>query len=325
MVTDNIISGIILKETEIYDKNDRLILENCTICPRECRVDRFAEGSGYCKTDADLNIASICIHRGEEPSIGGTKGICNIFFTGCNLHCLYCQNYEISQAVNVIGKSGMILPSVLDQITDILAKGISAVGFVSPSHVVPQVKAIIEGLNSRGFRPVTVYNTNSYDRIETIRSLSGLIDVYLPDYKYVSPELASEFSDASDYPEVALKAIKEMYYQKGSTLRVDENGGAENGMLIRHLVLPGCIEESKKVLRSIAEELSSGVHISLMSQYHPTCLVKNHPALNRQLNREEYESVSEEMEKLGFRNGWVQDMESFQNYQPDFRKEHPFD
>jgi putative pyruvate formate lyase activating enzyme len=325
MITDNIIPGITLKQAEIYDKNDRLILEDCTVCPRECRVNRFAERSGYCKTDAGLNIASICIHRGEEPSISGTKGICNIFFAGCNLHCLYCQNYEISQATNVIGKSGIVLRSVLDQITDILAKGISAVGFVSPSHVVPQVKVIIEGLNSRGFRPVTVYNTNSYDKIETIRSLSGLIDVYLPDYKYVSPVLASEFSDASDYPEVALKAIKEMYYQKGSTLRVDENGGAENGMLIRHLVLPGHVEESKKVLRSIAEELSSGVNISLMSQYHPTCLVKNYPALNRPLYKDEYESVAEEMEKLGFRNGWIQDMDSFQNYQPDFRKENPFE
>jgi putative pyruvate formate lyase activating enzyme len=152
-----------------------------------------------------------------------------------------------------------------------------------------------------------------------------LIDVYLPDYKYVTPEIASEYSGAFDYPEVALKAIKEMYYQKGSTLITDETGRAVNGMLIRHLVLPGHAEESKKVLRSIAEELSPGVNISIMSQYHPTVNVSNHSLLNRTLYRTEYESVVKTMEELGFRNGWIQDMESYRNYQPDFRRANPFE
>jgi putative pyruvate formate lyase activating enzyme len=316
---------ITVKQADIYDNYDRIILENCTLCPRECRVNRFKGGTGYCGMDAGLNIASICIHRGEEPSISGTNGICNIFFAGCNLHCLYCQNHEISRPGSVIGNSEMDLLTVLDKIEDILSKGIKAVGFVSPSHVVPQVKAIIKGLNSRGMKPVTVYNTNSYDKLEIIRSLSGLIDVYLPDYKYVTPEIASDYSDASDYPVIALKAIKEMYYQKGSTLRVDENGGAENGLLIRHLILPGYVDESKNVLRSIAEELSPAVHLSLMSQYHPTSLVRNHPILNRSLYKAEYKAVAEVMKDLGFRNGWVQDMDSYQNYRPDFRKEHPFE
>jgi putative pyruvate formate lyase activating enzyme len=136
---------------------------------------------------------------------------------------------------------------------------------------------------------------------------------------------ASEYSDAADYPVVALKAIKEMYYQKGSTLRVDESGRAENGMLIRHLVLPGHVEESKNVLKSIAEELSPGVHLSLMSQYHPTAIVRNHPVLNRSLYKAEYEAVVKTMEDLGFRNGWIQDLDSYRNYRPDFRKEHPFE
>jgi putative pyruvate formate lyase activating enzyme len=314
-----------LRRTEIYDTNDRKILENCTLCPRECRVNRFRGGSGYCGTDAWMNISAICIHRGEEPSISGENGICNIFFSGCNLHCLYCQNHEISHRGLVKVKPAMELQSVLDQIEDILSKGINAVGFVSPSHVVPQVRAIINGLNLRGLKPVTVYNTNSYDKPETIRSLSGLIDVYLADYKYVTNELSEEYSDASNYPAVALKAIKEMYYQKGSVLRTDEKGIAENGMIIRHLVLPGHAQESKSVLSTLAEELSTGIHLSLMSQYHPTPHVRNHPVLNRALYKSEYEAVVEEMDKLGFRNGWVQDMDSFQNYQPDFRKEHPFE
>jgi putative pyruvate formate lyase activating enzyme len=314
-----------VKQADIYDRNDRLILENCTLCPRECRINRFDGGMGYCGTDAGLNIASVCVHRGEEPVISGKDGICNIFFAGCNLYCLYCQNHEISQRRSTFRNTGMNLEEVLDQIVKILSEGIPAVGFVSPSHVVPQVKAIIRGLNSRGYKPITVYNTNGYDKLETIRSLSGMIDVYLPDYKYVTKKIASEYSDASDYPETALKSIKEMYYQKGSTLLMDENGRAENGLLIRHLVLPGHAEESKKVLVSIAEELSPGIHLSLMSQYHPTAQVRNHPILNRPIYKTEYEVVVEKMEALGFRNGWVQDTESNLNYRPDFRKENPFE
>ena len=275
--------------------------------------------------DAGLNIASVCIHKGEEPVIGGNEGICNVFFAGCNLHCIYCQNHEISQPCSLKQRNNILLNDLLKQISDILMQGITSLGFVSPSHMVPQVKAIISGLNELGHRPITAYNTNSYDKSETLRSLEGIIDVYLPDYKYVTPKLASELSDAADYPSVALKAIKEMYYQKGSTLRIDENGKAENGMLIRHMVLPGYAEESKKVLRTIAEEISTGVHISLMSQYHPAYLADKHANLSRSLYKAEYDSVVEEMEKLGFRNGWVQDMESTVSYMPDFSKENPFE
>lgn len=313
------------KQTDIYDSNDRSVLENCTLCPRECRINRFEGGTGFCGTDSGFNIASICIHRGEEPVISGGNGICNIFFTGCNLNCIYCQNHDISRSESVKQNMRMEIGDVLDQIVKILSAGIPSVGFVSPSHVVPQVKAIIKGLNSRGYKPITVYNTNGYDKAETIRSLSGLIDVYLPDYKYVTEEVAYEYSSASDYPEIARKAIKEMFYQKGTTLSLREDGRAENGLLIRHLVLPGHTEESKKVLFSIADELSPGIHISLMSQYHPTINVMNHQLLNRALYKNEYEAVVEAMEDLGFRNGWVQEMDSFLNYRPDFSKEHPFE
>ncbi len=274
--------------------------------------------------DAGMNISSICIHRGEEPPISGPDGICNIFFTGCNLHCIYCQNHEISRPDSICINGGKSYEKTLDEIERILAGGIKSVGFVSPSHMVPQVKAIIRGLNSRGLKPVTVYNTNSYDKAEVIEEMEGLIDVYLPDLKYVTPELAHEFSGAADYPEIAVKALKKMYYQKGSTLHLDKEGRAESGMLIRHLVLPGHVEESKKVLRTIADELSTGVHLSLMSQYHPIPYVKDHPFLNRSLYKSEYEMVVEAMENLGFRNGWVQDMDSYLNYRPDFKKENPF-
>lgn len=309
---------------DVYTKEERDLLSCCTLCPRECGVNRFEGGDGYCGMDAGFNIASICIHRGEEPAISGPDGICNIFFSGCNLHCIFCQNHEISHP----GGAGLSRQSpgyVLDQVEKILASGIRALGFVSPSHVVPQVKAIIRGLKARGLNPITIYNTNGYDKPEVIDSLDGLIDVYLPDYKYVTPEIAEEFSDASDYPSVAIKALKRMYYQKGSMLPLDNESRAMNGILIRHLVLPGHAEESKKVLRSIADELSTGVHLSLMSQYHPTPFVKDHLTLSRSLYKEEYEMITEAMENLGFRNGWVQDMDSYKNYRPDFSRENPFE
>jgi len=314
-----------MKTENIYTRDEIELLSNCTLCPRECGVNRFEGGDGYCGMDAGFNIASICIHRGEEPVISGTEGICNIFFSGCNLHCIFCQNHEISHPGGDAGLSAQSLGSVLDQVEKILASGIRAVGFVSPSHVVPQVKAIIRGLKARGLNPITIYNTNGYDKPKVIDSLDGLIDVYLPDYKYVTPEIAEEFSDASDYPSVAIKALKRMYYQKGSTLPLDNESRAMNGILIRHLVLPGHAEESKKVLRSIADDLSTGVHLSLMSQYHPTPFVKDHLTLRRSLYKEEYEMIAEAMENLGFRNGWVQDIDSYKNYRPDFSREHPFE
>ena len=310
---------------DVYTKEERDLLSCCTLCPRECGVNRFEGGDGYCGMDAGFNIASICIHRGEEPAISGPDGICNIFFSGCNLHCIFCQNHEISHPGGDTGLSRQSPGYVLDQVEKILASGIRALGFVSPSHVVPQVKAIIRGLKARGLNPITIYNTNGYDKPEVIDSLDGLIDVYLPDYKYVTPEIAEEFSDASDYPSVAIKALKRMYYQKGSTLPLDNESRAMNGILIRHLVLPGHAEESKKVLRSIADELSTGVHLSLMSQYHPTPFVKDHLTLSRSLYKEEYGMITEAMENLGFRNGWVQDMDSYKNYRPDFSRENPFE
>jgi putative pyruvate formate lyase activating enzyme len=311
--------------SEIYNREDINLLSDCSLCPRECRVDRFKGGGGYCGSDAGMNIASICLHHGEEPSISGPEGICNIFFSGCNLRCIYCQNHEISRPDSVQGKNSPDYKETLDIIEGFLLQGVKAVGFVSPSHVVPQVKAIIRGLNKRGLHPVTVYNTNSYDKVETLRSLEGLINIYLPDYKYVTPSLSKEYSESSDYPEIALKAIKEMYYQKGSVLSTDDEGRAVNGILLRHLVLPGHAEESRKVLRKLSEEVSSGISLSLMSQYHPTPNVSDYPDLSRNLYREEYYSVVEKMEELGFRNGWIQDMESCNSYKPDFSKKHPFE
>ncbi|MFN8207051.1 MAG: radical SAM protein [Bacteroidales bacterium] len=312
----------------------------CWLCPRECRADRSSPNPGYCRTGDGFEIASICIHKGEEPVIGGSKGICNIFFYGCNLRCVYCQNHEIShipvKQISQGQKKGkleklhlpvreMQLPDVLDQVELALDQGLNSVGFVTPSHVVPQVLAIIRGLHERGRKPRFVWNSNAFEKPEILRSLEGIIDVYLPDFKYSDPLLSAALSDAPRYPEIALAAIREMYRQKGSVVITDESGQAESGLVIRHLVLPGQVENSLGVLRAIADEISTGVYISLMAQYHPTPLVQGITNLNRTLYRDEYERVREELELLGFRKGYVQELDSANIYRPDFNKDHPFE
>lgn len=315
------------------------VFKNCTICPRNCRVNRIKSPAGYCRTGAGFSISTICIHRGEEPPINGKNGICNIFFTGCNLHCIYCQNHEISFIGKSIPKNlagtawrqnpshnfQLDLEEVIKRIINILDRGISAVGFVSPSHVVPQVKAIINELRKLGRNPIFVYNTNAYDKTETIRNLEGFINVFLPDFKYMDPVAALRFSDASDYPEIALASIREMYRLTSSSLIINDDGQAESGLIIRHLVIPGHVENSLSVLRTIAEKISTGVFISLMSQYHPTEYVKEIPDLNRTLYPDEYQKVVEEMERLGFRKGYIQDLSSTTHYNPDFSKGNPFE
>ncbi len=299
-------------------------LAECRVCPRKCSVNRLMGELGYCKTNADFNISSICIHKGEEPAISGDKGICNVFFSHCNLQCVYCQNHQISCNNNPILKS-LTINEITNKITEILETGINVLGFVSPSHNAPQVKEIIISLQNRGFNPVCVWNSNGYDKVETIRSLENFIDVYLPDFKYVNNHDAKEFSDAKNYPEVALKAIKEMCFQKGVNLYFDKNNIIERGVIIRHLVLPEKADESIKLLKLIADEIGTKITISLMSQYYPTENVKEHKVLKNKLLNADYKKVVEAMSDLGFYNGWTQEQESCLNYIPDFNKLQPFD
>lgn len=292
----------------------------CLICPRACPVDRAGGELGYCRTGDDFAVAAICLHRGEEPPVSGTAGICNVFFAHCNLQCLYCQNYQISR-----NRSGLIpglqsLKETVTEIETILDRGALAVGFVSPSHQIPRMREIIRELRDRGRNPAMVMNTNCYDRAETIAELEGEIDLYLPDLKYLDPILAREYSGAVDYPEVAGAALREMFRQKGPELVLDEGGTIGSGLIVRHLVLPEAVNNSRACLRFLAEELSPKIHLSVMSQYHPTPAVRDHPHLGRALREEEYEAVLAEMERLRFSRGWVQELGSHRGYLPDFHR-----
>jgi putative pyruvate formate lyase activating enzyme len=300
------------------------VLRQCSICPRNCGADRLNGSVGWCGSDAGFNISSIVLHHGEEPAISGTHGICNIFFSRCNLACIYCQNHQISRRRGIVTERKLTLTEVVAQIIDFLDDGCTVVGFVSPSHYIPHVKSIIDNLREEGRNPTFVYNTNAYDKAEEIESLENYIDVYLPDLKYLDEKNSHLYSGTDNYPEFAKAAILEMYRQKGSTLRFDDSGQVTNGLIIRHLILPGLAEESKAILQWIAWELSQSVAISLMAQYYPAAEVLAHSNLGRPICLAEYNSVVEEIETLGFYKGWVQDMESHMYYRPDFQSKNPF-
>ncbi len=297
----------------------------CLVCPRSCGADRTDSLLGYCNASDGIEVASVCIHKGEEPVITGDAGICNVFFSSCNMQCIYCQNRQISKNNRTSSFRIVALNEVVDKISHCLDHGCKAVGFVSPSHMIPQMLQIINALHEKGRSPILVYNSNGYDKVEVLKELEGVIDVYLPDFKYSDATLARELSETEDYVDFARLALREMYRQKGSPLHLDDSGQAISGLIVRHLVLPGYIENSKKVLEFIAHELSPRVHLSLMSQYHPMPEVKQHPNLGRLLMPEEYDEIQGEMERLGLVNGWVQELESSTQYLPDFYCAHPFE
>lgn len=299
-------------------------LADCRICPHNCGANRLDGHVGYCKSGSGFQVSSIGLHFGEEPVLSGPDGICNLFFSHCNLSCVFCQNYQISNRYKSTHNEILKLDEVVHRIEVELDKGTDLLGFVSPSHFVPQMRVIVKALHERGRYPRIVYNTNGYDTVDTLKKLENVVNVYLPDMKYLDAVLAKEYSGVRDYPLFAGAAIKEMYRQKGARLWVDEKGKAESGMIVRHLVLPGQIENSLRVLDFIADELSVNVHISLMSQYNPMPNVRSHPNLGRKLRPDEYQQVTDHFYELGFSKGWVQELDSSDHYNPDFEKEDPF-
>ena len=300
-------------------------LADCAICPRECHANRFTGPAGMVQERCLIQYQFHLYSQGRRACDQRNKGICNVFFEHCNLQCIYCQNHQISDNRGVPAGNYRSLEMIVSEISTILDQGINLVGFVSPSHNIPQMLAIIEAVKSAGYNPRWVYNSNGFDKAATLRRLEGIIDIYLPDLKYMDHNLSDTFSDAENYPPVAGMALKEMFRQKGNVLHLGLDGTAESGIIIRHLVLPGEVENSMKVIRFIAGELSPKLHVSLMSQYYPAYKAIGHPSLGRSVTREEYKAVCDEMEQLGMFNGWVQEFESNASYRPDFRLSHPFE
>ena len=297
--------------------------QGCRLCPRACAADRGI-GSGYCGTGRTLEVAAVTLHHGEEPVISGRDGICNIFFSGCNLRCVYCQNHQISRPSGRLPGRITTFPDLIDRVSAFLDQGIENLGFVSPSHVVPHVRTLITELHRRGYHPIVVYNTNAYETVASLRSLEGLVDVFLPDFKYIDSELAGRLSRAPDYPEVARAALTEMYRQKGNRLRYTDSGKVQSGMIVRHLVLPGSAADSIEVVRFLADHLSPRLAISLMAQYRPPLEAPCRPPLDRKITAEEYALVVDEVERLGFTSGWLQDFASSECHVPDFTHSTPF-
>ncbi len=301
-------------------------LKSCDICPHNCKVDRMAGQRGFCHTAYAPIIASYCAHRGEEPVLSGMRGSGTIFFGNCNMKCVYCQNYQISQDWQEQQKNEYDI-SVITERMLILQDELYCqnVNFVTPSHFVPQiVRALLEAI-PHGFRLPLVYNSSGYDALETIKALDGIFDIYLPDLRYADNTIAQKYSGVPDYVERARAAIQEMYRQVGN-LELNEEGVAKKGVIVRHLILPEGLAGSADSLRWLAREVSPEITVSVMAQYYPVHKAAKYPELARGITVEEYREVVDLLEKYGLENGWMQEMDAPTNYLPDFQSEgHPFE
>ena len=278
-------------------------LKKCEICPHKCKIDRTKQ-IGRCKATDKVKIALYSIHNFEEPCISGIKGSGTIFFSNCNMNCIYCQNYEISQ----LGKGKEI---TIQELADIMIKqqekGVENINLVTPTSYTLQIIEAIKIAKQKGLKIPIVYNTNGYENVETLKLLEGYVDIYLPDLKYYNDEISKKYSKVDNYFEIATKAIKEMYRQVGHPI-LDENGIMKKGLMIRHLVLPNNIENSKNVLRWIKENLDNNIYVSIMAQYFPTYKAKETEDLNRKLIKKEYEEIENYLYDLNLENGYIQEL-----------------
>lgn len=310
-------SGELQKRTEALEKR----LAKCDICPRECGANRLAGKTGSCNSGLLPAVSSFCAHHGEEPVLSGRKGSGTIFFGNCNMRCVYCQNYQISQDPEAQERNE-IEPRVLAERMIYLQDGLGChnINVVTPSHLVPQIVRALLYAVPLGLRIPLVYNTSSYDSVRTLRELDGIISIYLADLRYASDRYARRYSRVRHYVESSRSAIGEMHRQVGD-LVVDKSGIAQRGLIIRHLILPNDIAGSEESLRWLVDEVSPRTAVSIMSQYYPTHRASKHPLLNRRISPPEYNMVVNLVEKLNIVNGWVQGMESPDSYLPDFRRE----
>lgn len=279
-------------------------MTDCVLCPRQCHANRTAGQIGYCGQTDTLMAARAALHFWEEPCISGTNGSGTVFFSGCNMRCVFCQNHSIA-----LGETGhpISIERLITIFLELQAKGAHNINLVTPTHFIPQIAKALEAAKLQGLIIPIVYNTGSYEEVASLRLLDGLVDIYLPDLKYYSSELSLRFSHATDYFEKATAAIAEMYRQVGSPVFHETSGLLTRGMIVRHLLLPGQTKDSKKILRYLYETYGDNIYISIMNQYTPLPHVANIPELNRRVTMEEYERVLTFAGRLGIQNGFYQE------------------
>lgn len=283
-------------------------LSDCTLCPRECHVNRSAGKTGYCGQTARLTAARAALHFWEEPCLSGTNGSGAVFFSGCNLRCVYCQNHEIAQ-----GQAGREITSarLSDIFLELQGKCAHNINLVTPAHFVPQIITALRTAKKQGLSIPVIYNTSAYEKPETLRMLEGLVDIYLPDLKYCDPDLSGRYSHAADYFDTAAAAIAEMVRQVGAPVFADgEDPLMRRGVIVRHLLLPGCGKDSRKVLRYLHETYKNDIYVSIMNQYTPLSHVSGISPLNRQVSGEEYNRIVDYAIRIGIENGFIQEGET---------------
>lgn len=279
------------------------MLKKCTLCPRNCSVNRLNDEIGFCKASKNIKIARVSLHAWEEPCISGKNGSGTIFFSNCNLSCVFCQNHEISQ--ENIGKDISV-----ERLSEIFIeqqnRGANNINLVTPTHYVPQIIESIKLAKKSGLNLPILYNTNSYENLETIRSLEGYIDIYLPDLKYMNDKYALKYSNVKDYFKFASKAIEEMVRQCPKPT-FNKDGLITKGVIIRHLMLPGLLFDSKKIIDYIHSTFKDSVYISIMNQYTPMFNSKEYPEINKPLSKKHYESLIDYSLNIGIKNGFIQE------------------
>ena len=313
----------LLKNGELASRADRLMdmLRVCRICPRDCDVNRLNNEVAACYSGLLPIVSTYTPHFGEEPALVGTGGAGNVFLGLCNLRCVYCQNYQISQTFKEQRANEVSFDRLAEIFLELQERGCHNINWVSPTHFAPQLAKSLSIAARKGLRLPIVYNTNAYDAVEVLRLLDGIVDVYLPDLKYSDDEAGREYSKVTEYVRHSRAAIREMYRQMGDRLEYDDNGLLRRGLIIRLLVLPNDIAGISESLRWISSNLSPKVSVSLMAQYFPTNKValERYPLISRKIRWSEWLSAIEQMDSLGMDEGWQQDFDSAaEYYRPDF-------
>jgi len=290
-------------------------MEECTICPRNCGVDRTKGKKGYCRETDKLVVARASLHMWEEPCISGTNGSGTVFFSGCTLGCVYCQNYSISKGMS--GKE-ITVERLAEIFLELQSKGAHNINLVTPTHFVPQIIDALVMSRNKGLCIPVVYNTSGYEKVETIKMLDGHVSIYLPDLKYMDFSIAKKYSNCEDYFQHASKAIAEMVNQTGE-IAFDENGMAVKGVIVRHMTLPGYLEDSKNIIRYLHETFEDKIYMSIMNQYTPVPNVSKYPEINRKIRDDEYDELVDYAVSIGVENGFIQEGETaIESFIPNF-------